>query len=70
MEIDNSEDTVSKDESRARITILQLFFGFLCVITSTLLVYVFEYTLLKKIALIGFPGKLLNINPATEIDFF
>ena len=69
LEIDNSEDIISKDESRARITILQLFFGFLCVITSTLLVYVFEYTLLKKITLIGFPGKLSNINPTTEIDF-
>ena len=58
LEFENDEHTVSKDESRARITILQLVFGLLCVISTSTLISIFELISIGKISIDVLEGKL------------
>ena len=58
LEFENDEHTVSKEESRARITILQLVFGLLCLISTSTLIAIFESISIGKISIDFLDGKL------------
>ena len=58
LEFENNEQTISKEESRARITILQLVFCLLCVISASTLVSIFELISIGKINIHILEGKM------------
>ena len=43
LEIDKNDDIVSKEESEARIKVLQLMFGLLCLILSSSLICICDF---------------------------
>lgn len=48
LEFENDEHTVSKEESRVRITILQSLFSLICLISTTILICICEMIFLGK----------------------
>ena len=58
LEFDNDEHIISKEESRARITLLQLVFCLLCLISTSTLVSIFELISIGKISIDVLEGKL------------